>query len=85
MITGFEPVQLLRGVKRICELVVNKEVVVDNVYSVAVKEDGNPVAWKLLTDVFEPSDAVWRAMGTIPGSGLTLRDEYSSFDAFKKI
>jgi hydrogenase expression/formation protein HypD len=84
VITGFEPLQLLKGVRRICELVTNDEVAVENVYGVAVKEDGNPVALKLLDTVFEPSDAIWRAMGTIPGSGLALRDEYEKYDAFSR-
>jgi hydrogenase expression/formation protein HypD len=84
VITGFEPVQLLKGILRISELIAEKKVMVDNVYGVAVKDDGNPIAWKILQQVFEPADAVWRAMGTIPGSGLVLREEYKSYDAFSR-
>ena len=31
--------------------------------------------------VFEPADETWRAMGTIPLSGLALREEFRRFDA----
>ena len=34
--------------------------------------------------VMEPVDAEWRGLGVIPGSGLQLRDAYSSIDARKK-
>jgi hydrogenase expression/formation protein HypD len=34
--------------------------------------------------VFEPADAVWRAIGTIPRSGLELRGEYGRFDALRR-
>jgi len=84
VITGFEPVQLLKGILRVSQLIEEKKVAVDNVYGVAVKDEGNPIAWKILERVFEPGDAVWRAMGVIPGSGLNLRDEYKDFDAFAR-
>jgi hydrogenase expression/formation protein HypD len=35
----------------------------------------------MIDQVFQPGDAVWRAMGTIPGSGLDLREAYRTFDA----
>jgi len=31
--------------------------------------------------VFAPSDADWRGLGVIPGSGLALRPEYADADA----
>jgi hydrogenase expression/formation protein HypD len=35
----------------------------------------------VLHQVMEESDADWRGIGTIPGSGLTIRKEYAAFDA----
>ena len=32
-------------------------------------------------DVFEVTDRKWRGIGTIPNSGLRLRQEYEQFDA----
>ena len=34
--------------------------------------------------VFEPADTVWRAMGTVPRSGLDLREPYRRFDAVSR-
>ena len=48
----------------------------ENVYGVAVSEDGNATAQQMLEDVFQPAPAMWRALGTIPGSGLDLREPY---------
>ena len=36
-----------------------------------------------MDEVFELRDDQWRGLGTIPGSGLRLRDEFSLFDAEK--
>ena len=34
-----------------------------------------------LSAVFEPSDAAWRGLGVVAGSGLTLRPRFRRFDA----
>lgn len=34
--------------------------------------------------VFEPADATWRGIGTIPQSGLKIRKEFDPFDAEKR-
>jgi hydrogenase expression/formation protein HypD len=35
--------------------------------------------------MFEPCDAVWRGLGLLPGSGLSIRTEYARFDADKML
>ena len=50
-------------------------------YGRAVRPEGNVVAQRLMEQVFEPSDADWRGLGVIPGSGLALRPEYADADA----
>ena len=42
------------------------------------------VARSLLEQVFEPSDADWRGLGIIPGSGLALREEFADVDAARR-
>ena len=42
---------------------------------------GNPTARKLIETVFEPADVTWRALGTLPASGLALRKRYGLFNA----
>ncbi len=52
-----------------------------NEYRRVVRSNGNPAARALVEEVFEVSDAEWRGLGTISGSGLALRGPYSRFDA----
>jgi hydrogenase expression/formation protein HypD len=54
---------------------------VENQYARAVTRAGNPAAQKLVTEVFEVSDRKWRGIGTIPQSGLRLREEFHAQDA----
>jgi hydrogenase expression/formation protein HypD len=34
-----------------------------------------------MNEVFEPVDAAWRGIGTIPRSGLKIREKYAQADA----
>jgi len=82
VVAGFEPRQMLEGILGIARQLAEGRSQVDNVYGVAVTREGNPLARDLMDKVFIAADAVWRAMGTIPMSGLDLRPEYKCFDAF---
>ncbi|GGF18621.1 hydrogenase formation protein HypD [Halobacillus andaensis] len=84
VISGFEPVQLLSGMYKLLQLLLEKKVDILNDYTYLVKDEGNLVAQKMLDDYLEPYDEVWRGMSTIPGSGLVLKEKYASFDAKKK-
>jgi hydrogenase expression/formation protein HypD len=53
-------------------------------YTRAVRPEGNVVAQRLLEQVFAPSDADWRGLGVIPGSGLALREEFADVDAARR-
>ena len=55
--------------------------VVKNYYPSVVTEEGNLKAAALVQRYFEPSDAVWRGMGIVEGSGRVLRQEYQKYDA----
>ena len=52
-----------------------------NLYPSVVTAEGNRQAQELVSYYFEPCDASWRGMGSVPGSGLMLRKEYARFDA----
>ena len=39
---------------------------------------------ELIDEVFVPADAAWRAIGTIPSSGLALRDQFTEWDTSKR-
>ena len=80
VVTGFEPVQILRGLYRLVQQVVKGEAKVENEYTEVVKPEGNPVSMAITNKVYEPCDTGWRGMGVVPLSGLKMRDEYARFD-----
>ena len=84
VITGFEPVDLLRGILRLVELLEEGQYKVENAYARVAKLDGNPSAQALLKDVFEVIQKDWRGIGEIPASGLGIADKYAAFDAERK-
>lgn len=84
VVTGFEPVDILRGVLACVEELEKGGAEVVNAYSRAVTRQGNVSAQHLLDEVFEPVDLAWRGMGSIPGSGLGLAPKYRSFDAAER-
>jgi hydrogenase expression/formation protein HypD len=84
VVAGFEPGQILLGLARLAERVAAKEADVENVYAAAVGPAGNPVARKLLSEVFVVADTPWRALGVIPDSGLELAPGFEQFDALRQ-
>jgi len=83
-VAGFEPIDILRGINLILEQIVYAKPRLDVEYSRVVKENGNEIALKLMSEVFDLDDANWRAIGVIQGSGYRLAAEYKNFDAFEK-
>lgn len=84
VVTGFEPVDLLDGVRRAVVQLEAGRHEVENAYPRAVCAEGNPVARALLDEVFRTCDRPWRGMGTIPASGLCLADRFARFDALAR-
>ncbi len=84
VVTGFEPMDLLQGIYLGIKQLEAGIFQVENAYSRAVTEAGNPAAQKIINQVFEPCDRNWRGIGTIPQSGLCLRPEFADFDAEKR-
>lgn len=84
VITGFEPVDLLRGILKLVELLEAGTHEVANAYARVVRLDGNHEAQSLLEDVFEIIQKDWRGIGEIPASGLGISSKYAAFDAEKK-
>jgi hydrogenase expression/formation protein HypD len=80
VIAGFEPLDILQSVYMLLKQIREKRKKVEIQYKRCVTEEGNPVARKVLSGVFRPSDAVWRGLGKIPLSGLVLRKEFKDFD-----
>lgn len=84
VVAGFEPEQILSGLLRVVRQIEQGEACLENVYGVAVQAEGNATALQLLDEVFEVEDAVWRAMGVIPRSGLKIREAYAQYDALER-
>ncbi len=81
VVTGFEPLDLLDGIRRVVIQLEAGRHEVENAYERIVKFEGNPAAQKLLAEVFEVTDRAWRGIGVIPKSGWRLKDAYRAFDA----
>ena len=81
VVTGFEPLDILEGVRRAVEQLERGQHEVENAYSRAVRPEGNPAARAMLADVFEVTDRAWRGIGVIPESGWRLSERYREFDA----
>jgi len=84
VVAGFEPSDILQAILALVEQIENKTPGLENAYTRAVSFEGNEKAVRIMNDVFEPADVVWRGIGIIPGSGLKIRDEFSDYDAMKK-
>lgn len=80
VVTGFEPVQILNGIARLIEQSAEGASKLENVYGVAVRPEGNRHALECMEKVFDHEDTVWRAMGTIPESGMELKPDFARFD-----
>ncbi|MFD8095711.1 hydrogenase formation protein HypD [Streptomyces malaysiensis] len=81
VVTGFEPLDILEGIRRAVRQLERGEHRVENAYPRAVRPQGNPVALKVLREVFTTTDRAWRGIGTIPDSGWRLSDAYRDHDA----
>ena len=81
VVTGFEPLDVLDGIRRAVTQLERGEARVENGYARAVAREGNPVAQAVLSDVFEVTDRTWRGIGTIPASGWRLAPRWRDFDA----
>ena len=80
-VTGFEPLDLLDGIRRAIVQLEQGRHVVENAYERAVTFEGNKPAQQILAQVFEVCDRAWRGIGVIPQSGWRLNADYRDFDA----
>lgn len=84
VVAGFEPTDILQAILMLVRQVESGKPVLENGYKRIVTDEGNPKARDVMYQVFEQNDAVWRGIGTIPGSGLKIKKEFEPWDASKK-
>jgi hydrogenase expression/formation protein HypD len=80
-IAGFEPADILLGVLSVLDQAVEGTPRVAIEYTRVVRPEGNPLALAVMEEMLELKDAVWRGLGSIPKSGLRLREKYAAHDA----
>ncbi len=81
VVTGFEPLDILEGIRRTVLQLESGRHEMENAYQRAVRDEGNAPAIAMLMDVFEVTDRSWRGIGMIPSSGWRLSDKYRDYDA----
>jgi hydrogenase expression/formation protein HypD len=84
VVTGFEPVDLLRGILECVQQLEAGTAQVQNCYERSVRRAGNIAAQDVVRQVYEVADRPWRGLGVIPRGGLVLRPEWVRFDAAAK-
>ena len=81
VVTGFEPLDILEGIRRTVLQLESGRHELENAYPRAVQVEGNSQAKAMLLDVFEVTDRAWRGIGVIPSSGWRLSYAYRDYDA----
>lgn len=80
-IAGFTPESLLAAIYSTLRQSIEARYFLDNCYPEVVRPGGNRTARAQLEQAFAVTDANWRGVGTIPGSGYAIRDRYARHDA----
>ncbi len=79
---GFEPLDILQAIVMLVRQIDEGRCEVENQYTRAVHDEGNPRALAILSEVFELRPHFeWRGLGFISQSALKLNDDFSDFDA----
>ncbi len=80
-IAGFEPLDLLRAILALVQMAEDEDPTISNTYARSVRAEGNPAARQAIDQVFAVAAAEWRGLGTVPRSGLQVREVFRRFDA----
>jgi hydrogenase expression/formation protein HypD len=80
-VAGFSANSLLAALYSVLRQKLENKVFLDNCYPELVAPEGNSRAQALLAQVMHVTDANWRGIGVIPGSGFALRPAYTQYDA----
>ncbi|MDO8427184.1 MAG: hydrogenase formation protein HypD, partial [Deltaproteobacteria bacterium] len=81
VVAGFEPLDALMGLYMLVKQFEENRCEIEIEYKRVVTWDGNIEAQRIINEVFEPADSLWRGIGLIPGSGLKINGAYKDFDA----
>ncbi len=81
---GFEPLDILQAVVMLLQQFADGRCEVENQYTRVVSDKGNPIALRILEQVFVLRPHFeWRGLGFIAQSALALNDDFAAYDAEK--
>lgn len=81
-VSGFEGEEILEALCGLVNVYGTSEVM--NFYPSVVSAEGNVKAQELVQKYFRETDATWRGMGMVCGTGMELRPEFEKYDAGSK-
>ena len=81
VVCGFEPVDILQGILMLVRQLEEGRSEVEIEYRRGVTPQGNGKARQIMDRVFRTTDAWWRGIGSIAGSGMEIRKEFGGYDA----
>ncbi|MDE2345091.1 MAG: hydrogenase formation protein HypD, partial [Gammaproteobacteria bacterium] len=85
VISGFEPLDVLRSIQMLVRQLNQGRAEVENEFTRGVTRAGNLKAQALVAEVFElRPEFEWRGLGNVPYSGLRIKQEYAEFDAERR-
>jgi hydrogenase expression/formation protein HypD len=85
VVAGFEPLDILQSMLMLVRQLAAGRAEVENQYTRVVREQGNPRALEAIEQTMELRDSFeWRGLGSIPRSGLRLREELADWDAERR-
>ncbi|MGY6555210.1 MAG: hydrogenase formation protein HypD [Wenzhouxiangella sp.] len=85
VIAGFEPLDVMASIVMLIRQLNEGRAEVENQFKRGVVRAGNAKAKALVAETLElRPEFAWRGLGTVPYSGLRIKDKYARFDAEKR-
>lgn len=85
VITGFEPLDVLEGIRMLLRQRREGRAQIEIQYRRAVRPEGNPRAQRAMAEAFRVTEARWRGLGLIPASGLELDERWAEMEAARAL
>lgn len=83
-VCGFEARDIIIGIHYLVKKIVqNEKQAYENLYKRCVRAEGNPIANRLIDEVFQTSNGEWRGIGRVENSALTINEKYCAFNAME--
>ncbi|MEE4639774.1 MAG: hydrogenase formation protein HypD [Wenzhouxiangella sp.] len=85
VIAGFEPLDVMASIVMLIRQLNEGRAEVENQFKRGVSREGNAKAKAMVAETLElRPEFAWRGLGTVPYSGLRIKDKYARFDAEKR-